>query len=54
MIATLERERDLMTERITCLTRNRDAIAEYLDAVRRGDHPEPAPESPRRPDGPRS
>ncbi len=34
MISTLETERDRMTERITCLTRNRDAIADYLDAVR--------------------
>ncbi|RKT54329.1 MerR family transcriptional regulator [Saccharothrix australiensis] len=34
MIATLERERDRMTERIRCLTRNRDAISAYLDAVR--------------------
>lgn len=34
MLATLEHERDRMTERIACLTRNRDAIAEYLDAVR--------------------
>ncbi|MEU7894559.1 MerR family transcriptional regulator [Nonomuraea sp. NPDC049152] len=34
MLATLEQERDRMTERITCLTRNRDAIAEYLDVVR--------------------
>ena len=34
MIATLERERDRMTARVSCLTRNRDAIAEYLDAVR--------------------
>ncbi|MEU3558419.1 MerR family transcriptional regulator [Streptomyces fragilis] len=33
-IATLERERDRMTERIRCLERNRDAIAGYLDAVR--------------------
>ncbi|MET7762666.1 MerR family transcriptional regulator [Streptomyces sp. NPDC005393] len=33
MIATLENERDRMTERIRCLTRNRDAIAGYLDAV---------------------
>ncbi|MFE6689301.1 MerR family transcriptional regulator [Streptomyces sp. NPDC057743] len=33
MIDTLARERDRMTERISCLTRNRDAIAEYLDAV---------------------
>lgn len=34
MIATLEHERDRMSSRIKCLTRNRDAIAEYLDAVR--------------------
>ncbi|WP_067462480.1 MerR family transcriptional regulator [Actinomadura macra] len=34
MIATLERERDQMTDRIDCLTRNRDAIAGYLDALR--------------------
>ncbi|MER5308681.1 MerR family transcriptional regulator [Streptomyces sp. NPDC002773] len=34
MLATLEEERDRMTERICCLTRNRDAVAEYLDAVR--------------------
>ena len=34
MIATLELERDRMTARVRCLTRNRDAIAEYLDAVR--------------------
>ncbi|MEU7122322.1 MerR family transcriptional regulator [Streptomyces zaomyceticus] len=34
MLATLEDERDRMTERIRCLTRNRDAVAEYLAAVR--------------------
>ncbi|WP_433757910.1 MerR family transcriptional regulator [Nocardia sp. CA-135398] len=34
MLATLERERDRMSDRITCLSRNRDAIAEYLEAVR--------------------
>ncbi|MEU5212453.1 MerR family transcriptional regulator [Streptomyces sp. NPDC020742] len=33
MLATLRRERDRMTERIRCLTRNRDAIGAYLDAV---------------------
>ncbi|HEY9412381.1 MAG TPA: MerR family transcriptional regulator [Jiangellaceae bacterium] len=33
-IATLEHERDRMTERIRCLVRNRDAIGEYLDDVR--------------------
>ncbi|MGD3108136.1 MerR family transcriptional regulator [Streptomyces sp. YGL11-2] len=33
MIATLEHERDRMTDRISCLTRNRDAIADYLAAV---------------------
>ncbi|RZS41121.1 DNA-binding transcriptional MerR regulator [Herbihabitans rhizosphaerae] len=30
----LERERESMTGRIQCLTRNRDAIGEYLEAVR--------------------
>ncbi|MFD9486874.1 MerR family transcriptional regulator [Streptomyces sp. NPDC059991] len=34
MITTLELQRDRMTARIKCLTRNRDAVAEYLDAVR--------------------
>ncbi|GAA2798898.1 MerR family transcriptional regulator [Nonomuraea dietziae] len=38
MIATLEHERDRMSERVACLTRNRDAIADYLEAVRAGDH----------------
>lgn len=33
-IAVLDRELDRMTRRIECLTRNRDAIAAYLDAVR--------------------
>jgi len=33
MLATLRNERDRITERIRCLTRNRDAIGEYLDAV---------------------
>lgn len=42
VLGTLERERDRMTERIQCLSRNRDAIAEYLDAVRGGDVPEAA------------
>ncbi|GHC73298.1 MerR family transcriptional regulator [Streptomyces flavofungini] len=40
MLATLERELDSMTRRVACLTRNRDAIGEYLDAVRaRRDQP---------------
>ncbi|MCX4685645.1 MerR family transcriptional regulator [Kitasatospora purpeofusca] len=34
MIATLEQELSGMSARISCLTRNRDAIAEYLAAVR--------------------
>ncbi len=34
VIATLEHERDRMTQRIRCLTRNRDAIAAYLAALR--------------------
>ncbi|WP_330179770.1 MerR family transcriptional regulator [Nocardia sp. NBC_01503] len=35
MLATLEQERDRMTARIGCLQRNRDAVAEYVAAVRR-------------------
>ncbi len=34
MLATLEQERDRMSDRVRCLTRNLDAISEYLDAVR--------------------
>jgi DNA-binding transcriptional MerR regulator len=34
MIATLEREREQMDARIRCLTRNRDAIDSYLEALR--------------------
>ncbi|WP_049657054.1 MerR family transcriptional regulator [Kitasatospora sp. MY 5-36] len=34
MLATLESEADRMTRRILCLTRNRDAIREYLDVVK--------------------
>ncbi|MBD0673371.1 MerR family transcriptional regulator [Streptomyces sp. CBMA156] len=34
MLATLESETDRMTSRIQCLTRNRDAIREYLDVVK--------------------
>ncbi|MFE4975624.1 MerR family transcriptional regulator [Kitasatospora sp. NPDC056651] len=34
MLATLECETDRMTRRIQCLTRNRDAIREYLDVVK--------------------
>ncbi|MFD4654067.1 MerR family transcriptional regulator [Kitasatospora sp. NPDC058444] len=34
MLETLESETDRMTRRIQCLTRNRDAIREYLDVVR--------------------
>ncbi|MDT0469868.1 MerR family transcriptional regulator [Streptomyces gibsoniae] len=33
MIATLQREQVRLAERIECLTRNRDAIADYLDTV---------------------
>ena len=47
MLATLERERDRMTERIECLTRNRDAVAEYLDTVRSdARHPAPRADAP--------
>jgi len=33
MIATLQREQARLSERIECLTHNRDAIADYLDTV---------------------
>ncbi|RJL24032.1 MerR family transcriptional regulator [Bailinhaonella thermotolerans] len=33
MIATLERERDRMAEKIECLTKNHRAISDYLEAV---------------------
>lgn len=42
LIATLEREREQMDLRIRCLSRNRDAIARYLEAVKQDsvpDHP---------------
>jgi DNA-binding transcriptional MerR regulator len=38
IIATLERQRDRMTEQIRSLVRNRDAVAEYLDTVRGNGH----------------
>jgi len=47
-VTLLECERDRMTERIQCLTRNRDAIADYLDAVR-GSGPDSIGETLRRP-----
>jgi DNA-binding transcriptional MerR regulator len=34
MIASLDRQREQMDSRIACLSRNRDAITAYLDAVR--------------------
>ncbi|MER7842816.1 MerR family transcriptional regulator [Kitasatospora sp. NPDC096077] len=34
MLETLESETERMTRRIQCLTRNRDAIREYLDVVK--------------------
>jgi DNA-binding transcriptional MerR regulator len=33
MIVTLRREHARLSERISCLTRNRDAIADYVDKV---------------------
>ncbi|MCB5906562.1 MerR family transcriptional regulator [Streptomyces pinistramenti] len=42
MLATLECELDRMTSRIQCLTRNRDAIGAYLDAVRDNHRPQAA------------
>lgn len=41
MLATLEPERDRMTARIECLVRNRDAVAEYLEAVRNNTRRDP-------------
>lgn len=41
LIVTLERERDQMDSRIRCLSRNRDAISAYLDAVRGRPTPPP-------------
>jgi DNA-binding transcriptional MerR regulator len=35
MIATLERERDAIDARVRCLTRNRDAITDYLAALKK-------------------
>ncbi len=37
MVSTLEQEREHLDSRIRCLTRNRDAIAAYLDALRARD-----------------
>jgi hypothetical protein len=34
LIAALDRHREQMDARIRCLSRNRDAISAYLDAVR--------------------
>jgi len=45
MIAMLEHERDRMTDRINCLIHNRDAIADYLDAVRDNDRADAANEA---------
>ena len=42
MLATLEHERDRITQRIDCLARNRDAITDYLAAVREGLQPDMA------------
>jgi DNA-binding transcriptional MerR regulator len=42
MISALEQELDRMTSRIQFLTGNRDAIAAYLEAVRRTRPPQPA------------
>jgi DNA-binding transcriptional MerR regulator len=42
MLAALEEERDRMTQRIQFLTRNRDAIASYLDVARSTGHPDRA------------
>ncbi|MEV0196543.1 MerR family transcriptional regulator [Nonomuraea sp. NPDC050691] len=39
MLATLEGELDRMNHRIACLTRNRDAIEDYLEVVRQAKAP---------------
>lgn len=52
LIATLERERDQMDARISCLTRNRDAISDYLAAARRAPEPQPDPRPKLDPPGP--
>jgi DNA-binding transcriptional MerR regulator len=56
LVATLEHERDQIDQRIRCLTRNRDAITSYIEAVRgagpaaRGRNgARPAPRAPRAP-----
>ncbi|MEU9377108.1 MerR family transcriptional regulator [Streptomyces sp. NPDC048255] len=46
MIATLELERDQMTERIQGLIRNRDAVAAYLATVRVNHRPRTASAAP--------
>ncbi|WP_405137237.1 MerR family DNA-binding transcriptional regulator [Nocardia sp. NBC_01388] len=43
MLATLELERDSMTERIHVLERNRDAVARYVAEVRRVQAESPVP-----------
>ncbi|WP_101253931.1 MerR family transcriptional regulator [Streptomyces barkulensis] len=47
-ITTLERERERMTQRIECLIRSRDAVSDYLEAVRGARRPATAggPERP--------
>jgi DNA-binding transcriptional MerR regulator len=34
LVETLERERDALDKRVRCLARNRDAITDYLDALK--------------------
>jgi DNA-binding transcriptional MerR regulator len=50
MLATLEHELARMDDRISCLTRNRDAVADYLATVRAG-APAPVPAVPPPGDG---
>ncbi|MEV0845109.1 MerR family transcriptional regulator [Streptomyces sp. NPDC049954] len=42
-LATLERERDRMADRIRCLVKNRDAVTAYLEAVRLAGRSAPRP-----------
>ena len=36
LVELLERQRDQMTDRIACLTRNRDSISDYVSTIRLG------------------
>ena len=52
LLEILAAERDRMSNRIDCLTRNRDAIAGYLDAVAAATEQRRTGGAPEQPDGP--